>query len=346
LINVGIIGAGYVAKFHMDAYSRAGANVIAVADANTTRASELAQSAGSEAFSDYRDLLARDDIEAVSICLPNHLHFRATRDALKAGKHVLCEKPITTTLEDAQELAALARRSESVLQVAYMKRYIPAFIAARESLSEIGSPLSATVKVFHYFPEKSWDDVEAKWGLRRASAGGGPLVHAGSHIIDILHWWFGPIISVRAKVRMKKGLDVDDYSAATMITESGVTVFFECGWLPLSHIGRLGDGWDERIEVTGDCGRVELFTTWWDRPSLSPLLRVYCEGMPSREFHFESTDAFTSEITAFLNAVKNGEDVTPNAEDGLHVQEVLEAMYVSSERNDTIDIEELRGVNV
>ena len=340
-MQVGIIGAGNVARFHVNGYIEAGARVAAVADVDQDKAHSIAKIAGAEVCADYRDLLARPDITAVSICLPNHLHYDAAMAALRAGKHVLCEKPMTTTLSDARKLADEARVSQFCLQVAYMKRFIPAFEIARTALAEIGNILSATVKVFHYFPEHAWALADERWGLKKDSAGGGPLVHAGSHIIDILNWWFGPVSSVHSRIRYKPNLDVDDYTAATMITASGVTIFFECGWLPLSHIGYFKDGWDERIEVTGDQGRVELFSTWWDRIDMSPFVRVYKEGEPVREAYSPPTNGFTAEVKAFVQACSNGKKARPDASDGLAVQEVIEALYRSSERGGFVDVKEL-----
>ena len=340
-MQVGIVGAGNVAKFHVQGYAQAGATVAAVADLDVSKASSMAAPLGAAVYSDYRELLSRADIAAISVCLPNHLHCQTAVDALKAGKHVLCEKPMTTTLADARELARVAEEAGRCLQVAYMKRYLPAFQIARDALSEIGSVLSVTVKIFHWFPDEMWGKADEWWGLNKKAAGGGPLVHAGSHMIDIVNWWFGPIATVSARVRLKPELGVDDYTAATLVTASGLTIFFECGWLPLSRIGYYKDGWDERIEVTGDRGRVEIFSTWWDRADLTPLVRVYKEGEPLREVCASPADAFAREVRAFVEACSSGGNAKPDARDGIAVQEVIEAMYLSARRGVSVAIKEL-----
>ncbi len=340
-MQVGVVGAGNVARFHVRGYMEAGASIVAVADVDEAKAASVADVAGAQVYSNYEDLLASPDISAVSVCLPNHLHYEACLAALKAGKHVLCEKPMTTTLEDARELVRAADESSRYLQVAYMKRFLPAFQTAHASLPEIGNILTATVKVFHWFPEDMWASADKVWGLKKHSAGGGPLVHAGSHIIDILNWWFGPIASVNSRIRYKPGLDIDDHTAATMITEAGVTIFFECAWLPLSHIGYFKDGWDERIEVTGDRGRVELYSTWWDRTDMSPFVRVYKEGEPAKEIYATPTNGFSAEVRAFVEACGNGGKTKPDAADGLAVQEVIEGLYRSSDKGGIVELKEL-----
>lgn len=340
-MQVGIVGAGNIARFHIEGYAAAGAQVVGVADVDRTKAESLAKKVDACAYAEYAELLARQDVNAVSICLPNNLHYRAASDALRAGKHVICEKPMTTTLSDARELVKLAVESGRCVQVAYMKRFIPAFQIAREALGEIGNVLSATVKVFHWFPEENWATADKAWGLQKEGAGGGPLVHSGSHIIDVLNWWFGRISEVSAKIRYRPQSDFDDYTAATLRTTSGVTIFFEDGWLPLSRVGYFKDGWDERIEVTGDRGRIELFSTWWDRPEMSPFVRVYKEGEPMREYYAPSANPFVSEIKQFVKACANGGGVSPNAVDGLAVQEVIEAIYRSDKTGAPVRIEDL-----
>jgi len=340
-MRVGIIGAGNIAGFHVNGYRDAGAEVRVVADVDQSRAASLASGTGAEVYADYHDLLTRPEVDAVSICLPNHMHFEAAVAALRAGKHVLCEKPMTTTLDDARKLVELAGETRRCMQIAYMKRFLPAFQTGRAALSEIGNILSATVKVFHYFPESSWAHDGRPWGLKKLSAGGGPLVHSGSHIIDILNWWLGPVEAVSSRIRYKPGQDIDDYTAATMITASGVTIFFECGWLPLSHVGYFRDGWDERIEVTGDRGRVELFSTWWHRTDMSPFVRIYKEGEPAREVYAPPTNGFAAEVKAFVEACSNGGHTKPDAADGLAVQEVIEALYRSSEMGGFFSLKEL-----
>lgn len=342
-MHIGIIGTGNIARFHLQGYQAAGAKVVAVADLNEANASLMASQANACSYSDYKEMLARPDIDAVSVCLPNHLHYLASIDALRAGKHVLCEKPMTTTLDDACRLTEAVTESGKCFQVAYMKRFLPAFQIAKQEIAGIGNVLSATVKVFHWFPETMWVEAgQTWWGLGKDTAGGGPLVHAGSHIIDVLGWWFGPAAQVRATVRQKAGMEVDDHTAATFIMSSGLTIFFECGWLPLSHIGLFKDGWDERIEVTGDRGRVELFSTWWDRPQMTPCVRVYKEGEPTREIYTEPVNAFIPEVAQFVKTCQNGAKASPSVEDGLAVQQIIQAIYTSSERRETVSLKEYK----
>jgi predicted dehydrogenase len=114
-MNIGIIGTGGISLFHYKGYTANGANVVALADVNSvaleSRKKEWNINRG---FTDYQELLEQEDIQAVSVCTPNAFHHPATIAAAKAGKHVLCEKPISLSLEQAQEMIDVAKQNNVV----------------------------------------------------------------------------------------------------------------------------------------------------------------------------------------------------------------------------------------
>ena len=130
-IRVGVIGFGYMGKLHAEAYARApGASVTAIADPN-----EIAIPAGARRYADYRELLA-SNVDAVSVCVPTHLHCQITLDALAAGKHVLLEKPIAVSLEEAGRMLGSARQAGKTLFVGMTHRFYPELQEARRLLDE------------------------------------------------------------------------------------------------------------------------------------------------------------------------------------------------------------------
>jgi len=108
-LGVGLFGAGVIAREHALAYRAAAARVLAVADVDEARARALADEVGADWTTDWRGVLDRADVTAVSVCTPHNLHARAVLDAAAAGKHVLCEKPIATNLGDADRMIAACR---------------------------------------------------------------------------------------------------------------------------------------------------------------------------------------------------------------------------------------------
>ena len=129
-LRVGVIGAGYLGRYHAEKYSALETvDLVGVVDVDASRASEIARSCGTAAFSDYRALIGR--VDAVSIVTPTPLHYAIGRAMLEAGIHVMIEKPMTTSLAEAEALIALAEARRLVLQVGHLERFNPAVVAVQ-----------------------------------------------------------------------------------------------------------------------------------------------------------------------------------------------------------------------
>lgn len=129
-LRAAVIGVGYLGRFHAEKYARmAGVELVGVADTDAGRADQIAAAAQTSAFVDYRQLLGKVDV--VSIAVPTPVHFAVSRDFLKAGADVLIEKPITTTLAEADELIALAAAKQRIIQVGHLERFNPAVKALK-----------------------------------------------------------------------------------------------------------------------------------------------------------------------------------------------------------------------
>src|SRR5713226_1555111 len=138
-IGVGIIGAGEIAGAHMRGYLRAAARarVTAIADVEPARAQRFSEGAGGpEIFVDYREMIVSPLVDAVDICLPHHLHKDAIVAAASAGKHILCEKPLCLTLEEAETVQRVVAESGVTLMCAHNQLFLPAVERARQILDE------------------------------------------------------------------------------------------------------------------------------------------------------------------------------------------------------------------
>ena len=132
-LRVAVVGVGYLGRFHAQKYAAlAECELVALADPDSAAAAALARELGTRAIDDYRELLGK--VDAVSVATPTALHLEVTRAFLEAGAHVLVEKPITETVEQAQQLIAVARRAGRVLQVGHLERFNPAILAAEPHL--------------------------------------------------------------------------------------------------------------------------------------------------------------------------------------------------------------------
>lgn len=132
-LRVGVVGVGYLGKFHAEKYAALpGVKLVGLVDRIPSRAQELADKLGVEAFSDYRELLPI--VEAVSIVVPTDQHHRIAKDFLRAGKDVLLEKPMATTSQEAEDLNRTALQNGCQLQVGQLERFNPAFLAAQDKI--------------------------------------------------------------------------------------------------------------------------------------------------------------------------------------------------------------------
>ena len=156
-LRTAVIGVGYMGKFHAEKFAAsADAELVALVDADTVRAKQIAAALGCAHEADYRALLARVDarIEAVCIAVPTEKHYAVVRDCLEAGVHVLVEKPLTRTLEEADSLLALARAKGLVLQVGHLQRFNPAFQAL---VAQGGKPLFIDIERLAPFKARGTD---------------------------------------------------------------------------------------------------------------------------------------------------------------------------------------------
>lgn len=201
-LGIGIIGAGGIVRRHALAYRSLPemARLIAVADVETNRAAAAQREHGFvEAYCDYRELLRRDDIDVVSICTPPHLHSRMVIDALEAGKHVLCEKPMARTLEEADaEIEAAALRGDLKFSCVYQYRSDPAHRRIREMIRSnwLGKILMATVRVRAKRMPGYYAAAPGR-GSRKTD-GGGVLINQAIHQLDALVSFLGKPVEVSA----------------------------------------------------------------------------------------------------------------------------------------------------
>ena len=242
MLGVGIIGCGTITRLrHAPEYARnADCRLIALADAVPGRAAQLAALYGAQACGDYHELLARPDIGAVSVCTANQTHAAIAREAMLAGKHVLCEKPMALTDEDAAMLCAVSRRTGRLLVPAFNQRLFPACRNARAILrsGRLGRVISFTSAFRHAGPETwSVDSGRGCWFFKR-EAGCGVLSDLAVHKLDLMNALLGePITEIAADLstldkRDESGAPIEVCDNATLFcrTKSGVQGVIIASW--------------------------------------------------------------------------------------------------------------------
>ena len=240
--QIGVIGAGSIArKRHLpELLDNPHVRIAAVCDTVLERAEEMTEIYGGKASSDYRDLLALKGLDAVIVCATNTTHAEMTIAALQAGKHVLCEKPMATTLPAARAMIEAAEQSGKFLMIAHNQRLAPACVKAGEILQsgKLGKVLTFQTVFGHPGSEYWAIDAGRTWFYERQVAGLGVMSDLGIHKIDLVHWLLDDDFSEAAamagtlnKVNAAGALiDVEDNALCLLRTKRGVMGTVTVSW--------------------------------------------------------------------------------------------------------------------
>lgn len=319
-----------------------------------------------EAQTDWRAVLERDDVDLVDICTPGDSHAEIAEAALAAGKHVLVEKPLANTVQEAESMAAVARRAREFgvrASVGFTYRRMPAMQLARQLVAEgrIGEIRQVRAQYLQDWLADAQEPLG--WRLDKEKAGSGALGDIGAHIVDMTCFLTGqrfagvsgmletfvherPIAASSAGLSGTAGegrgpVTVDDAALATGRLESGATVSLEASRFAWGRKNAM------RIELSGTQGAIAF-----DFEDMN-VLQVYDAAEPARTAGFrrvQVTDpqhpyleawwppghalgyehGFTHQVVDLLRAIAAGENPTPSFDDGLHVQRVLDAVERSS----------------
>jgi predicted dehydrogenase len=334
-LRVGIIGAGNIARNHLKGYRAAGAQVVAIADTNpATRETRAAEWSVRHAFSDFRDLLALPGIDAVSICTPNAAHYAPTIAAAQAGIHVLCEKPISLSLVEADEMIAACHEAGVVLQVDHHLRANRAVRRARQMIEagELGRITFIRLRQGH-----DWSGAaEVPPGFRsRALAGGGTLLDNGCHLFDLARYLCGPVREVFCRTAtLKYDIELEDTAAVSLLFRNGALGQIETSW--------TATGWDQGFWVDGTRGALE-----YSERSGRPILRhVYREPV-NITWDDPAVDSWqtpagtdhTLAIASFLAAVRGVRPIECTGEDGRDAVRLALASYESATLGQPVALE-------
>ncbi len=231
--RVAIIGTGNIARAHARAYQANAevADVVAVADVDLERAQAFAQQHGfGDAYADAGQMLAAVKPDAVSICTPNYLHAPLSILALEAGVSVLCEKPMSTNLADAERMKAMAERTGKTLYIGFNHRFIGKFAKGKELLDggEYGKLLVCRIAIGH----GAYEQLGKMWFAHKELSGGGTLIDNGVHMLDMLRWYGGSITTAQAqtkRLKIDQG-DVEDNALALFQLGNGGMASLQCSW--------------------------------------------------------------------------------------------------------------------
>ncbi len=331
-VKIGVIGCGSIAQHrHLPEYKmNEQVELVAVCDINTERANSVAQQYGVKAYTNYEELLASGTVEAVSVCTPNYLHAPISVAALNSGVHVLCEKPMATSEEEAKAMIEAAKTNGKKLMIGHNQRFVASHQKARELIEkgEIGKIYSFRTAFGHGGPEGWSVDGKDSWFFKKDEAFIGAMGDLGVHKTDMLRYILNEeIVEVGAFVESnaKDFANVDDNAVCVLKTETGIIGTLAASW---AYNGKE----DNSTIVYGEKGILRLE----DDPTYS-LVAQYATGevvnyeLGKIQSNDEGGQGNSHIIEQFVDAVAEDKESPVPGEEGLKSLAVILAALKSSQ---------------
>lgn len=353
-VRVGVIGCG-IGAIHLEGYEQEPrAKIMAIAGLDEDRCAQLVQKFNiSQRYRDYRDMLDNPDIDAVSIAVPNHLHAEVALAALQAGKHVLVEKPLARTIEEAEEIVRAGAISGKVLGTIFDKR-------GRADMEYVGKlALSGYFGEIYYvkafWVRRSGIPGLGSWFTKKALSGGGPLIDLGVHMLDLSLWMLGnpEVSTVSASTFAKLGpqgkgnwprgrfqsvageeYEVEDLATAFIRTATGATVQLEVSWAAfIDETDAFG------IELMGSHGGARVYIKDYVKVGQVKLMSDLNGSMTDMTPRLYEQHSHGRMISNFLDAILNGTPMSPSGEEGLSRVRLLDTIYRSAEMGHELSLQ-------
>lgn len=342
MVKIAIIGVGNIAETHINAYLKnPNAELYAFCDINEKRLKAMGEKYGVERLYTNKDEMLKDpDIDAVSVCTWNSEHAPCTIAALNAGKHVLCEKPMATSVEEAKAMKEAAEKNGKLLMIGFVRRF-------GNDMSILSDFKKADFFGDVYYSKATYlrrNGNPGGWFGDKSRSAGGPLIDLGVHVIDFVRYFLGnpkavsvygatfqklfdrknlktPKSYVAASATDNDICDVEDLATALVRFDNGSVLSIEASF---------------SLNIKTEKGDIEFFGTKGGA-KLSPELELYSEAngyMTNMDLCAETAlcfdGLFENEINHYVDCVMNGTDCMSPAQDGIDIMEILMAIYESA----------------
>ena len=313
-IHIALLGCGGIAQTHLEAMAHVSRiQLEAVQDISAEAAERAARKYNVTAVAKPKEIFQNKMIDAVVLCVPPVYHFDLLKEAIEAGKHVICEKPFTLTLKDAEEIKKLSKKSGKLVMMASKFRFVEDVIEARKLVKSgiIGDIVMAEV-IFC-----SIVDMEKRWNSNPKISGGGVLIDNGSHAVDVIRYVIGPIKSVYAQAgKRAQHMSVEDTARLHFETEDHVVGMVDLSWSLYKHTPNY-------VNIFGTKGTIEI--GWaqsliWDAKEKTS--RIFGKG-------YKKLDAFIRQMEHFADCVEKKTTPILGIDDAIDSVRVIESAYTS-----------------
>jgi UDP-N-acetyl-2-amino-2-deoxyglucuronate dehydrogenase len=328
-VRFAILGCGVISKIHVSGIADTEeVELVAVCDAVEENMRPYAVEYNVRTYTDYAEMLKADDIEVVCICTPSGMHPEQTIMAAKAGKHVICEKPMAIQLEDIDRMILACKKNNVLLSTIFPWRMSPVIQYVKQFIADGGlgklSLCSAHIKPFR--AQKYYDS--AGWRGTWAIDGGGVLMNQGIHTVDQLQWLVGPVASLYGQAKhVLRDIEVED-TAITLLN-------FHNGALGLIEASTTAYNTPDSIVLHGEKGTIIIskgeITTF-------DLINVEKVDLPKFEPFEVIPDGHRIQIRDMAYAIREGRQPVVTGHDGRHSLEIILGTYESSKTKREFEI--------
>ena len=347
MFRIGIIGCGKIAQVrHIPEYAENPyAELAGFYDLNTQRAAELAAQYGGKAYESAEAMLADPAIDAVSVCVANHAHAPITIAALKAGKHVLCEKPMATTLEECEEMVKTAHEAGKFLMIGHNQRLAKAHAVAKELIDQgmIGRIITFRTTFGHGGPETwSVDPGKNTWFFDKNKAAMGAMADLGIHKTDLIQFLTGQHV-VRTTARVVT-LDKKDASGQLIGVDDNAICIYEMSG---GTMGTMTASWtyygaeDNSTILYGEKGIMRIY----DDPAHSIVVKL-ADGTEKvydvEQIQTNDNQIKSGVIDLWMNCLETNTPPEISGEEALYAMRAVFASLESAKAGTTVDIPENR----
>lgn len=335
-MKVGLVGAGLQGLRRARALRAFDDTSLAiVADVNREKAETLAKEMGCQATTNWKEVVGKQHIDAVLICTPPNLHAAIATEAIKSGKHVLCEKPLGRNSQEAKEILEAARRYGVKLKCGLNHRHHPGIQQARKWFDEgvIGEPIFMRCR----YGIGGRPGYEKEWRMKREISGGGQLMDQGIHVLDLARWFLGDFVEASGFLQTAFWdiAPLEDNAFALLKTERGKVASIHVSWTQWKNIFSFEIfGMDGYIVVEGLGGS-------YGREKATLGKRDFSKPFSEETIEFRGEDrSWHEEWKEFTNAIKENREPAGNGQDCVQTLKLVETIYKSAAKGSVVKVGE------
>lgn len=329
-IRVGIIGLG-IGRWHIESYfAIPEIKVSAICDTDESKLKSITIRYGIlRAYSSYEELCQSSDIDAVSICVPNHLHSPIAIYALEHGKHILCEKPLSNSVADAEKILEASKKFPYLKAMIAMKFRFNKEAIYIKRMIESGEMGDIYYSFASYLKQSGANWGKDNWRINKNLSGGGTLIDNGLHLLDLAWWIMGcpkpveALGSIYSRENPEDSTSVEDIASGMIKFDNGATIMFDSAWRSLIHDGTM------TLRILGSSGSATLWPfriIYEGRRQITSKIMEHTSIVPESQFRH------------FMQCIENNRQPISTIEQGITILKMIDAIYHSAREHKAIAI--------